>query len=361
MKFYARSQVYIAVAAGLLSVAALPSMLAAQADSAVDRAEAQAHKAWRGVMHQISPSDTGCFHASYPSTRWEKVECDDAPAYRSARPNITQTLGNAYDFVAQAPAGHLFSAAQGEFLAASDLKSEKGVNVPFGGGESNGITGPNEYTLQLNTDIAYTAACGAYADCFAWQQYVMSSNTPSLTTGKTNKKTQAFIEYWLFNYGASASASCPAGFLNAGPGETGVDCVNNSKAVTVYNGVLPITNLTKLEFEGTATKNGTDYATVYYDGDAYAASTKDSYTDISTEWFEAEFNVVGNAGGSRADFNTGVSITVAIVVDDGSTSAPTCISPSKDDGTTGETNNLNPGTCIAEGGDLDYIEFVESN
>ena len=363
MKLYARSQVYIAVAAGLFSVAALPSVLAAQADSAVDRAEAQAHQAWREVMHEISPVGTGCFHASYPSTRWEKVECADAPGYRSAPPKITQTLGNAHDFVAQAPSGHLFNAAEGEFTKVSDVTSEKGVNVPFGDGESDGITGKNEYTLQLNTDIAYTAACGVYADCFAWQQYVMSTNTPvSLSSDKLTKKTQVFIEYWLINYGASSSATCPAGFLNGGPsGAGGVNCVQNSKAVTVYDGQLPITNLANLELEGTATENGTDYAIVYYDSDSYAASTKDSYTDISTEWSQAEFNVFGNAGGSRADFNTGASLTVAIVVSDGSTSAPTCIRPAKDDGTTGETNNLDPGECISEGGNLDYIEFVESN
>ena len=84
-------------------------------------------------------------------------------------------------------------------------------------------------------------------------------------------------------------------------------------------------------------------------------------TDISSKWTEAEFNVVGNAGGSRADFNRGASLTVKLAVTDGSTAAPACSAPSAYDGTTGETNNLKLGSCSAAGGATPFIEFTESD
>jgi hypothetical protein len=91
---------------------------------------------------------------------------------------------------------------------------------------------------------------------------------------------------------------------------------------------------------------------------AYSVSASDSVLDISAVWKESEFNVVGNAGGSRADFNKGSSITVKVALTDGSTAAPTCVSNA---GSTGETNNLNLGTCAGTGGATPYIEFIESN
>ena len=76
MNFCTRSRIYIAAATGLFSVAGLPSLLAAQSsDSATDNAEARARQAWRETMHHVETYDTGCFHATYPSTQWDKVEC----------------------------------------------------------------------------------------------------------------------------------------------------------------------------------------------------------------------------------------------------------------------------------------------
>ena len=129
MNFCARSRFCIAVATSLLGIAGLSSMLAAQslsAQSATDNAEAQARQAWRETMHHVSTYDTGCFHASYPSTQWEKVECGPVPAYRSALPKLidheqTETVaGNWYDYVAQAPAGqsHLARRSRRKFSPA---------------------------------------------------------------------------------------------------------------------------------------------------------------------------------------------------------------------------------------------------
>ena len=99
-----------------------------------------------------------------------------------------------------------------------------------------------------------------------------------------------------------------------------------------------------MQLTGTATAGGDDSVTLYYGSDVYSVSANDDVLDISSVWDKAEFNVVGNGGGSRADFNSGSSITVSLFLSDGSTSAPTCVA---NDGTTGETNNLKLGTCAA--------------
>ena len=364
MNLATRSIVYVSLTAGLLSVAGLPPTLVAQSgDVASDTFESQAHAAWRETMHHTEAPEKGCFHASYPSTRWEAVECAEPPAYRSALPQLRgheQTLGNGSDYVAQIPSGHTISLAAGSFPTVSGVTSEKSVGVAaFGDG---GILGTNEYTLQVNTNFAHTAACGSFSGCLAWVQYVVSTNTPvSLTSNSLTGKTEVFIEYWLINYGSSNNASCPSGFINGGADDPGVDCVQNTPAVVVYNGQLPITDLASLALSGSAAAGGSDKATATYGTEAYTATVADSKTDISSGWTQAEFNVVGNAGGSEAKFNTGVSLTAKLAITDGSTTAPTCVSPSSVEGTTGETNNLTGKSCTSTGGSAPYIEFVESN
>jgi len=249
------------------------------------------------------------------------------------------------------------------------ITSETGVGVPAYG--DGGILGANEYTLQVNTNIAHTAACGSYSSCLAWQQYVMSTNTPvSVSSSSLTNKTEVFIEYWLFDYGVDTGNGaniCPSGFFDDGPdvvvpGGTGDDCVQNTPAAPIYTGQLPITDLAGLTLSGSATANGTDEATVTYGGNAYKATVPDSDTDIANIWNQAEFNVVGNAGGSEAQFNSGTVIFVRTAVTDGSSSPPTCVF---NGGTTGESNNLNfvPSTsspvCCTYGGTDPSIEFME--
>jgi hypothetical protein len=360
MNLAMRSIVYASLTAGLLSVAGLPSRLIAQVeDNSVDQVESQAHQAWRETMHHIEAPEEGCFHASYPSTQWEAVECVDRPAYRSALPNHSgreQAVGNGFDYVAQAASGHLITVAAGSFPTVKGVKWEQGLG---------GIAGPNEYTLQVNTNFAHTAACGDFTGCMAWQQYVLSTNTPvSLTTGELSGKTEVFIEYWLLNYGIDTGANiCPKGFIDGGPDFTGPgdDCVQNTPAVVIYNGQIPITELASLQLGGSAVVNGTDKAVATYGTEAYTATVKDSYTDISSGWNQAEFNIFGNAGGSEAQFNSGVSLKVKLAVSDGSQSGPACVPPANFDGTTGETNNLNLGSCTSIGGFIPYIQFTESN
>jgi hypothetical protein len=118
------------------------------------------------------------------------------------------------------------------------------------------------------------------------------------------------------------------------------------------------TSLAKLKLSGTVSSNGNDTA-VFTDGStAYSASQPDGTVSLGSWWGQSEFNVVGNGGGSRAQFNSGTSITVHLAVSDGGTGAPSCLS---DSGTTGESNNLNLGSCSTAGGSSPYIQFKESN
>lgn len=331
-----------------------------------DEAVNQAKESWRAAMHQTSIPGEGCFHASFPSTQWEQVTCAEAPGYRSALPkpigSRLQTVGNGSDFVAEAPSGHLFSSVTGSFPTVTGVKSEKSVGVAaFGGG---GILGTNEYTLQVNANFFHSAACGSSVNCVAWQQYVMSTNTPaSLTSSRLTGDTEVFIEYWLIDFGSSSRAACPSGFVNAGADAEGpgVDCVQNTPATVIATGQLPITDLSSLSLSASAASGGTDKATVTFDGEAFSATVADSHTDIASGWSQAEFNVFGNAGGSEAQFNTPVSLTVKLALTDGSTAAPTCLPPADIAGTTGETNNLTAGTCSATGGSAPFIQFTESN
>ena len=383
-KYNVKNVLRTATVAGLLAIACAPSAFAAMVSSDI---ETPARADWRESMHKISvPEGEGCFHAAYPSTTWEKVTCEAAPGYRSklsinhlkalSSHNLTSlssneqvVAGNGYDFVAETPSGKVFSKVVGTFPSVTGVKTEKGANVPFGSGESSGITGANEYTLQLNTNISHTPACGSYTNCLAWVQYVMSTNTPkSLTSSTLTKKTEVFVEYWLFDYGTSSSSACPSGFVNAGADSTngfggvGVDCVQNTPATVVYSGQLPITEMANVTFSGTVAAGGNDIATVTYGGQAYSSSVADSKTGMSSGWTQAEYNVVGNAGGSQAQFNAGSTVAVKLAVTDGSTAAPTCIAPSARAGTTGETNNLTLGsTCATGSGATPYIQFTESN
>lgn len=357
----------LATAAAVLSVASLPCMLLAQDSVSIDKPEAAAKQVWRDTMHTVAAPGEGCFHASYPSTEWQKVQCEAPPAYRSAVPrhhNYTDTVGNGSDYVAAAPSGSHFSLVAGSWPTVSGVTSEKTVNVPFGGGESDGITGKNQYTVQVNSNFAHTAACKTFTKCLAWVQWVISTDAPvSLSSGKLSGKTEVFIEYWLIDYGASSGASCPSGYLNAGADSEGpgVDCVQNTAATAIVSGQLPITDLASLQLSGAATTGSTDKATATYDSEAYTASVSDSTTDIASGWTQAEYNIFGNAGGAQAKFNTGASLTAKVALTYGSTTAPVCEPPSAIDGTTGETNNLNAKSCTATGGSSPNITFVESD
>jgi hypothetical protein len=333
-------------AAGLIGACWLhPAVAAAPGDQALEPAEAQAQATWRADMARIEVPPDGCFHAAYPNLYWERVACGvGQPRAHSVPPRVeaggSDVVGNGYDYAAKVKG--LISSAYGTFPSVTGVKSEQSVGVAsFGDG---GILGPNEYTLQLNTNYTgTTAACQDHSGCTVWQQFIYS--TDYLTTGEAD----VFMQYWLINWGGS---KCPKGFASAGGG----DCYGNSSYVTVPD--LKIKDLAGETIAAAAVSGGNDTVTFTYGGNTYSVSGKDTVLDIASVWDEMEFNVVGDAGGSRAKFNPGSSITVNLAVSSGTTKAPAC---AKKAGSTGETNNLDLGPCTTSGGATPSIEFTESN
>jgi hypothetical protein len=338
---YSRYAMQMAAAVLIGTCCLLPVSAGQTTDVAVD-AEAAARENWSAVMAHNTELEEGCFRASYPSIVWEQVECKELhprvhPVFH--KPGEGQVTGNGHDYVAQAPG--LISGTLGTFPTVTGVKSEKGVGVAAFGDE--GILGPNEYSLQLNTNFTgTTAACGGHSGCVVWQQFIYA------TDYATKGEAAVFMQYWLIGWGDSA---CPSGFATDDEG----DCYGNSKSLAAPD-VKP-TSLSQLSLSGAA---GSKDTVVFTDGStAYSVSGSDSVLDISQVWHQSEFNIVGDAGGSRADFNTPVSITVKVALTDGSTSAPTCVANA---GSTGETNNLNlSAKCTTASGTSPYIEFTESN
>jgi len=307
--------------------------------------DADSSAIWREAITETQVPAEGCFHVTYPNTVWEQVECKVAhpnlhphPVFRDLAGG--QVTGNGHDYVAEA-AG-LISKTLGTFPSVTGVTSEKGVGVPaFGDG---GILGPNEYTLQVNTNFTgTTSACAGHTGCTVWQQFIYSPDY------EVKGEAAVFMQYWLIGWGSS---SCPRTWGSDGGG----DCYKNSSFVAAAD--MKITSLGSLSLSGAALAGGNDTVVFNNGTTAYTVNASDSVVDISTVWKESEFNVVGNAGGSRADFNKGSSITVKVALTDGSTAAPTCVANA---GSTGETNNLNLGSCVVAGGATPYIEFIESN
>jgi hypothetical protein len=329
----------------LVMIGTLAAVGSVYADQPPDDPESQAHANWRAGMAQNPTPGEGCFHASYPEFVWESVECDiGQPLVQSVHGNPTdageEVAGNGNDYVAKAKG--LITLANGSFTI-KGVTSEKGVGVAEY--KDAGILGKNEYSVQLNTnDKSTTSACAGHSGCTVWQQFVY---VPDYV-----KKGHAdvFMQYWLLGWGSS----CPGGWT-----QKGKDCVANSPYAKAPD--IPITDLGNVSLTGTATAGDDDSVTLYYGLDVYAVTANDDLLDIASVWDKAEFNVLGNEGGSRADFNSGSSITVKLLLVDGSTSAPKCV---KHDGTTGESNNLKLGTCKASTtifASYPYIEFTESN
>jgi hypothetical protein len=336
---YSHSAIHIAAAALISACCLVPVSVGQSADA--DAAELEN---WRAAIAQTQPGE-GCFTVSYPDTIWQQVECKQLhprvpPIVR--KPGQGQVTGNGHDYVAESSG--LTSAATGSFPTVTGVKSEKSVGVAaFGDG---GILGPNEYSLQLNTNFgSATAACDGSntGECIVWQQFIYATDYAVEGEGAV------FIQNWLIYWGTNP---CPSGFGSDGEG----DCYGNSNYVSAPD--IKPTKLGSLKLSGAAVSGGKDTVTFTDAGTAYSVTQPDSTLDISQVWQQSEFNVVGDAGGSRAVFNEPVSVTVKIALTDGTTAAPKCVANS---GTTGETNNLDLGKCTATKGTSPYIEFPETN
>src|SRR6202034_3455647 len=252
--------------------------------------DADSSATWREAITETQVPAEGCFQVTYPNTVWEQVECKVAhpnlhphPVFRDLAGG--QVTGNGHDYVAEA-AG-LISKTLGTFPKVTGVTSEKGVGVPaFGDG---GILGPNEYTLQVNTNFTgTTSACAGHTGCTVWQQFIYSPDY------EVKGEAAVFMQYWLIGWGSS---SCPLTWGSDGGG----DCYKNSSFVAAPD--MKISPLVSLSVSGAALAGGNDTVVFKNRTTAYTVSASDSVDHISTVRRKSEFNVDGNAGGPRADFN----------------------------------------------------------
>ena len=314
----------VAIVSALAAAAGAPVLAqTAQPEVATVSAEALMQENWRETIARTGVPHEGCFEAEFPNAVWVEASCTVAPdkVYIPHGHGGPQTVGNGVDYAATVT--NLMSAAVGTFPTVTGVTSEKD-------GSSN------VYSIQLNSNFMSTVACNGHSGCLAWEQFVYSS-----------QEQAAFMQYWLIDYGNS----CPSGW-NSYDGS----CYKNSAAVTVPK--EPITSLSTLKLSGTAVSGGNDTLVFTAGTKAYSTTGKDTVTDLASAWKQAEFNIIGDGGGSKATFNSGSSITVKVAVTHGSTTAPTCASNA---GTTGETNNLTLKSCSGVSGATPYIQFVESN
>lgn len=299
----------------------------AYAAAVAPSADAQLHAMWRTAIASTPLPAAGCFTAHYPSKTWKAVACAPAPnkLYLPASGLGSFTVGNGHDYAAGV--SRIIKSGVGSFPSIRGLRTES----------NNGSS--NTYSLQVNSQFFASPACsGGQRGCLGWQQFVYSQG------GGSN---YVFMQSWLIGYGSH----CPTGW-----NQYSTDCYRNSGATGVPTQSL--LNFHDLQLSGSAVSGGNDTAKLTTSNDAYSASESDSVVHLSGYWNVAEFNVFGDGGGSEADFNSGTKITVKVQLQDGSTGAPICESNA---GTTGETNNLNLGSCSVHSGTSPYISFTESD
>jgi hypothetical protein len=317
---------------------------------------------WRSVMRNTPPPSNGCFTAVYPSTTFTEIACGAAPdtPLVSSHPATgiePGNVGKGADWVAQAPAKTTITSAQGKFPTVSGVTSESSF-------------APNNYMLQLNSNTfppgstsQLTSLCAGGTTpnmCTGWQQFFYITSQSDSTLDYANQSV-AFMQYWLLNYGPTATKKCPSGWSPSSS-----NCFINSASVTVPSGPTPVGFIADVALQGNAS-SGSDIVEFFPGNGTILSVSASSVLGLSQQWNQAEFNVFGDLNGSEACFNSGASLTglLAMSYSPATNAVPTCFPPSNNQGFTAEFNNLNPsGSCTTSagtGGNGSSIEFTENS
>jgi hypothetical protein len=351
------------------------------------RPNADEMRKWHESMLKIRTPAKGCYTAKYPDNKWTSVRCKTPPhklylPRHGGKGRVEQVGGpSGLDFVTTWNGTTVES--EGSFDSVTGVSSECNVQCPTQNGNQVCPANPscsgqpaNSFSLQLNTQpFSNTIACSNSPNpktCQGWEQFVYGQT--SNCSGCTG---DAFIQYWLLNFGPAgtacpspaASAStcnsnggvvsgqwCSFQFSSSGP----VLCVMNAN-----NSAGPpteaITALNELEITADAPGGGnsSDQITVWEGGIPYRATGENTFPDLASLWKQSEFNVFGNGGGSEAIFNNNVNIHVRNAESSGSTNGPGCL----DTSFTGESSNLtlfNKPPAAVEGS-IPALLFSETN
>ncbi len=307
---------------GLAVVAVLATSAMAVAANASAAGE-QAVQQWSHSIRVLPLPSGGCFNASYPLLRWDKVACKAAPdhPYLPTRGRFPGEVGNGNDYSAEVSG--LMTSAIGSIPSVSTAASEKGIDPDTSTSE------PNTFTLQLNSNFfPSTPTCAGHglpSACQGWQQFVYADSP---------QENEVFMQYWLLQY----NNACPSGWISFSfPESSEIYCYKNSSASTLSGGRLTVSGLSGTTFEGSANVSGKDAAVLTTASGHATATGAGSVLGLGNGWKAAEFAIVGDCCGTQATFSANTTITVHTVVKSSSDAPPTCIS----EGYTGETNNLN--------------------
>jgi len=339
----------------------------------------EVREAWRKSMVRKALPKNGCFKAEYPSTEWQEVPCGrPSPFLNYPCPNAGNNVGDGCDYVAQATGSNVISSAEGSFFpipGVTGVSTERGV-VP---GTSTSVA--DIFTLQMNTQSPvndsdgapfYTPACNGVSGCTGWQQFLFSQTQgPAPGTGQQSvpgapgTTPGVFIEYWMYGYGSPCPAlptwalqGAPAGTLWQDAG--GGNCVFNGPSS--YFPPQTATDIPNLVMTASVTASTDRVTLANTSTGAMAAYQEPNVLSLSNVWTEAEFNVFGDCCRSEANFTSPTVLVPTVSIDDATSTAPICV---KNDGTTGETNNLilqptAAPVCCPYGGTSPSIEFMEA-
>ncbi len=316
-------------------------LLALVAAGSASAATDQAVRAWNQAIKHTAVPRAGCFHASYPAIAWQKVRCGrllhprdhETPPHGarlqgafgplpqiSAEGEVGGGHGGVYS--AEVPSGTITSAIGSiPSVSAGATEEDEGTAEKFGlQVNSNTFSGPPE--------------CGTISGCEGWEQFVYSSSW-----------NQVFIEFWLLNHQKPKEGNkCPSGWSWLGPAKKASeeylegDCNLKSELVTLPGGPLKVSGLTGTTLEGRANSAGLDSAVLITGSGSAVASGAANELDLDNGWKIAEFAVLGDFNGTKADFSSNTTLTVNTGIRPSTLSdaPPLCVNTSF----TAESNNL---------------------
>lgn len=299
----------------------------------------QSREVWRKYLKLSPLPHTGCFTTKYPSTQWRETPCKKGQFLpyqvregQSIAPYIVGG-GNGNDWSANETG---LISADGSFdPVETSVASETGIDTT--GSAPSRTTGPNHFSLQLNTNFFPVPQCAQAKDpskCRGIVQFIYSNQGMLL------------IQYWLDDF----NGPCPDGFRDAEP-----NCAQDSAGQASPTPIDNIGELAQLSLSAAATAE--EDTLTFANGDtAWSIANRDPL-GLAGKWNTAEFNVFGDSSKTRANFNPGAKIVVIESVDNGTLAAPNCIAADF----TGETNNLSLSSTPAIGKQLaPQIRFVEN-
>ncbi len=320
----------------LLAVA----VFAGPALTSASAASEQAVRLWHQSIRGLQLPSRGCFNASYPAVTWRKVRCaPKPPAYLHETPPDGSPAQASFDSlpgvgnegeVGGEGGGGTYSAE----VPTGNIATAVGTipSLTSGATEEDGGTA-ELFSLQMNANtFSGPPECGKIAGCEGWEQFIYSSNP-----------NEVLIEFWLRHHQKPKEGNkCPSGWTWTGPQTEKKyeyleeECDLKSEATALSGGALTVSGLTGTTFEGRANSGGNDEVVMVTGGGKAVASSAASTLDLDKGWKIAEFAVLGDWNGTKANFSANTTMTVNTAIKSASDAPPICRNTSF----TAESNNL---------------------